>query len=169
MPKAILSIAFTVIANFALSQTPATAPGNSKPFVLGVTETLRSGVLREERTLNIYLPEGYNANDTAKYAVIYLLDGAADEDFIHVVGAVQFLTFPWIERIPPSIVVGIANTDRRRDFTYPTSVEAERKQNPTTGGSAAFIRFLAEELQPYIEKKYRVTTSRTLVQCQANY
>jgi len=32
--------------------------------------------------LNIYVPEGYNKNDTVKYPLIYLLDGSADEDLI---------------------------------------------------------------------------------------
>jgi len=34
----------------------------------------------------MYLPEGYNKKDTVKYPVIYLLDGPANEDYIHIVG-----------------------------------------------------------------------------------
>ena len=140
----------------------ATRP-SSKPFVLGVTETLRSNVLKEDRTLNIYLPEGYDPADTTRYSVIYLLDGAADEDFIHVVGLVHFNTFSWINRIPKSIVVGIANTDRQRDFTYPTTVAAQKERFKTTGGSANFLAFLEKELQPHIAKNYRVNASKTLI------
>jgi len=90
-----------------------------KAFVLGIIEEIDSKALAEKRTINVYLPEGYQENDTVRYPVIYLLDGSADEDFIHVVGLVHFNSFPWIERVPKSIVVGIANTDRQRDFTYP--------------------------------------------------
>src|ERR1700709_1382563 len=97
-----------------------TAP--DKPFILGVIDEIQSKELAEKRILNIYLPEGYNPNDTTKYPVIYLLDGSADEDFIHVVGLVQFNSFPWINRVPPSIVVGIANVNRKRDFTFPSTV-----------------------------------------------
>ncbi|HEX8279046.1 MAG TPA: alpha/beta hydrolase-fold protein [Segetibacter sp.] len=68
----------------------------TKPFVLGVIDEIQSAVLSEKRILNIYLPEGYNKNDTTKYPVVYLLDGSADEDFIHVVGLYQFNSFPWI-------------------------------------------------------------------------
>jgi predicted alpha/beta superfamily hydrolase len=59
---------------------------STKPFVLGVIDEIQSKELTEKRILNIYLPEGYNQNDTIKYPVIYLLDGSADEDFIHIVG-----------------------------------------------------------------------------------
>jgi predicted alpha/beta superfamily hydrolase len=135
----------------------------TKPFVLGVIDEIQSIQLGEKRILNIYLPEGYKQDDTAKYAVIYLLDGSADEDFIHVAGLVQFNNFPWINRVPKSIVVGIATVDRKRDFTYPTSVESDKKRFPTTGHSDKFIAFIEKELQPFIEKKYRTNASKMLI------
>ncbi|MEO8823648.1 MAG: alpha/beta hydrolase-fold protein [Ginsengibacter sp.] len=135
----------------------------SKPFVLGVIDEIQSKELAEKRTLNIYLPENYNKNDTAHYPVVYLLDGSADEDFIHVVGLYQFDAFPWIHRVPESIVVGIANVDRRRDFTFPTTIEADKKNYPTTGHSDKFIAFIQNELQPFIEKKYRTNNSKTII------
>jgi len=134
-----------------------------KPFVLGVIDEIQSKELAEKRILNIYLPEGYNKNDTVKYPVVYLLDGSADEDFIHVVGLYQFYNFPWINKVPKSIVVGIATIDRRRDFTYPTTIEADKKRYPTTGQSEKFINFIQKELQPYIEKKYKTIPSKTII------
>lgn len=128
---------------------------SSKPFVLGVIDSVQSKILGETRTLNIYLPEGYQANDTSKYPVVYLLDGSADEDFIHVVGLYQFNNFSWINRVPKSIVVGIANVDRRRDFTYPSTVIADKNRNKTSGHSEAFINFIQQELQPYIQARYK--------------
>ncbi|WP_462220757.1 alpha/beta hydrolase [Ferruginibacter sp.] len=136
---------------------------SSKPFVLGVIEEIQSVELAEKRILNIYLPEGYNKTDTATYPVIYLLDGSADEDFIHVVGLIQFNNFSWINRVPKSIVVGIANTDRRKDFTFPTTVEADKKRFPTTGHCDKFIAFIEKELQPFIEKKYKTNASKTII------
>lgn len=134
-----------------------------KPFILGVIDEIKSKQLSETRILNIYLPEGYNKNDTTKYPVVYLLDGSADEDFIHIVGLYQFNSFSWINRVPKSIIVGIATVDRRRDFTLPTRIEADKKRYPTTGHSGQFINFLQNELQPYIEKKYRTTNSKTII------
>ena len=152
----ILYLIFCTTLSFAQSST-------AKPFVLGVIDEIQSEQLAEKRVLNIYLPEGYSKNDTLKYPVIYLLDGSADEDFIHVVGLVQFNTFPWINRIPKSIVVGIANIDRRRDFTYPTTLEEDKKRYKTAGKSEKFIAFLEKELQPYIERNYKTSNSKTIV------
>ncbi len=135
----------------------------SKPFVLGVVDEIQSTLLGEKRILNIYLPEGYNKNDTTKYPIAYLLDGSADEDFIHVVGLFQFNNFEWINRVPKSIVVGIATVDRRRDFTYPTTIEKDKKSFPTTGHSDKFIAFIEKELQPFIEKRYKANTSKTII------
>jgi uncharacterized protein len=137
--------------------------GQPKPFVLGVIDTIESQSLGETRTLNIYLPTGYSKDSMANYPVIYLLDGSADEDFIHVTGLVQFATFPWVNLMPKSIVVGIANVDRKRDFTYPTTISQDKKDFPTTGHSQAFITFLEKELQPYIQKNYSTNPSKTLI------
>ena len=155
MIKTLLTLLCALICQGVSAQTVA------KPFVIGETLEIPSKVLGEQRILNIYLPEGYS--DTAKYPVIYLLDGSADEDFIHVAGLVQFCNFPWVDILPPSIVVGIANVDRRRDFTFPTSTEQDKKNNPTAGGSEAFIRFLETEIQPFIEKRYRTSGEKTII------
>jgi predicted alpha/beta superfamily hydrolase len=135
----------------------------TKPFILGQIDEIQSVELSEKRTLNIYLPEGYKQDDTTRYSVIYLLDGSADEDFIHVVGLVQFNTFSWIQQIPNSIVVGIATVDRKRDFTFPTTVAQDKKKYPTTGGSSRFMAFIEKELQPYIDKTYKTNSSRTII------
>lgn len=155
-----ITLIFSVLLSFI---QPAISQDNTKPFVLGVIDEIQSTELNEKRTLNIYLPEGYSKNDTTKYPVIYLLDGSADEDFIHVVGLVQFDNFEWINRVPKCIVVGIATVDRRRDYTFPSTVESERKNFPTTGHSDKFISFLERELQPFIEKKYHANSSKTII------
>jgi predicted alpha/beta superfamily hydrolase len=155
---------FMLSACFSYSQNrQATNADSSKPFVLGVINQLYSSELSETRILNIYLPEGYNPADSITYPVIYLLDGSADEDFIHVTGLVQFNTFPWIDRVPKSIVVGIANTDRKRDFTFPTTIAEDKTKYPTTGHSDQFMNFIEKELQPYIEKKYKTNADRMII------
>ena len=147
---------------FGQAQTPTPVAG-TKPFAIGVIDQLHSNLLGENRVLNIYLPEGYNPKDTVRYPVIYLLDGSADEDFIHIAGLVQFNSFEWISRVPKSIVVGIANVDRKRDYTFPTSIESDRKKFPTTGHSDQFIAFIEQELQPFVEKRYKVAGPKTII------
>lgn len=131
------------------------------PFIWGQTHTFRSAILQEDRTINVWLPPGYDTG-TQPLPVLYLLDGSANEDFMHVSGLVQFLS-GITGAIRPAIVVGIANVDRKRDFTFPTSVEKDKKDFPTTGGSAAFINFLEKELQPYVTTHFRCAAQPTLI------
>ena len=130
------------------------------PFKLGLTETIVSKTMGETRTLNIYLPEGYDTSK-AQYPVIYLLDGSANEDFIHTAGLVQYLSM--YEMMPKSIVVGIANVDRRRDYTFPTNNPEDTKLVPVFGGSEKFINFIQNELQPFIERSYRTNNFKTII------
>lgn len=158
-----LVLIFLLASNAGIAQAKRSEALNKKPFVLGVINEIESKELSEKRVLNIYLPEGYDENDTIKYPVVYLLDGSADEDFIHIVGLYQFNSFEWINRVPKSIVVGIATVDRRRDFTFPTTIKADKERYPTTGHSKAFINFIQKELQPYIERNYKTTSAKTII------
>lgn len=162
--KHLLTIFLVLLFSKCVCAQNSEAPKHgAQPFVLGVTDHINSAILHEERTLNIYLPDGYTQNDTLHYPVIYLLDGSAEEDFIHIAGLVQFSSFPWINRLPKTIVVGIANIDRRRDFTFATTIESDKTAYPTTGHSTAFITFIENELQPFINHKYKTTPMKTII------
>lgn len=140
------------------------------PFVLGLVDSIQSTSLHEKRVLNIYLPAGYSPDSATRYPVIYLPDGGADEDFVHITGLVSYYTTPWVGRFPPSIVVGLANVNRRRDFTYPVPnldflarIGFTKNQFPAYGGSGAYIDFIEKEVQPFIEKRYKTNTSKTII------
>jgi hypothetical protein len=156
---------FSTLFVVALLSTSAAAQRTqpAEPFTLGATETLHSTVLGEDRVLNIALPQGYHPDSAARYPVVYLLDGSADEDFIHIAGLYQYAAFEWVAWQPPSIVVGIATVDRKRDLTYPTTIAKDKADFPTTGGSAAFTTFLATEAIPFVEANYRTAPDRLLV------
>lgn len=148
---------------FLISMLPVSSQTTeSADLVIGQVLKFHSDILNEERTLNIYLPESYGQG-TETYPVIYLLDGSLDEDFIHISGLTQFGSFPWVKLNPECIVVGIANVDRIRDFSFPTNNKEDGQKYPTSGGSKAFISFLATEVIPTIEKQYRVSASSTLI------
>ncbi|WP_456437255.1 alpha/beta hydrolase [Psychroserpens sp.] len=133
------------------------------PLTIGERIEIESEILDENRVLNIYLPNGYSKDSLKTYPVIYLLDGSIEEDFIHISGLVQFGSFSWINMIPESIVVGIANVDRKRDFTYPSTNELDQKEFPTSGKSDKFIRFIEKELQPLVNKQYKTNTVNTII------
>lgn len=121
---------------------------------------IRSTVLAEPRTINVHTPLGYEAS-RARYPVLYMPDGGLDEDFPHVVNTVDSLIA--LGRIPPMIVVGIPNTERRRDLTGPTTVKSDSAIAPHVGGSAAFRRFIRTELMPEIRRRYRTTEETAVV------
>ncbi|HEX7871241.1 MAG TPA: alpha/beta hydrolase-fold protein [Chryseobacterium sp.] len=138
---------------FAFQSVAFAQTTNVKPLTIGEIRTIKSKILNEERTLNIYLPQ--NFDKTKSYPIIYLLDGSMNEDFIHVTGLVQF--FNQMYSMPETIVVGIANIDRKRDFTFYTDLKDLQKDYPTTGHSDKFISFLEKELKPYIESQFKTT------------
>ena len=113
--------------------------------------TIESAVLGERRRVFVAPPPGFDADATTRYPVLYLLDGGIDEDLVHVVDAVHF-GGTW-NVLQPMFVVGIENTDRRRDLTEPTEVEAERAAAPRAGGAARFREFLRTELMPAVRAR----------------
>ena len=90
--KTILYVILSLALVPSVSRAQHHSGGEKKPFVLAVTDEIKSAKLGETRVLNIYLPQGYSPDSAATYPVIYLLDGSADEDFVHITGIVQFLS-----------------------------------------------------------------------------
>jgi predicted alpha/beta superfamily hydrolase len=88
-------------------------------------------------------------------------DGGMAEDFLHIAGLVQVLTGNGSMR--PFFLVGIENTQRRRDLTGPTENEEDRKIAPQVGGSAAFRTFIRSELMPAINARYRTTSETAII------
>ncbi|MGE3460117.1 MAG: alpha/beta hydrolase, partial [Kofleriaceae bacterium] len=92
---------------------------------------------------------------------LYMPDGGIKEDFPHVTGIVDVSIKNQLIR--PVIVVGIENTERRRDLPGPTDVPEERKAAPHAGGSDRFRQFLRDELKPYIAMHYRVADKSAII------
>ncbi|MBX7243343.1 MAG: alpha/beta hydrolase [Bacteroidia bacterium] len=129
------------------------------PLSIGEVHTIHSGILNEDRIINIYLPEHYDPQKS--YPVIYLLDGSMNEDFLHITGIVQF--FNLMFTMPDFIVAGISNVDRKRDFTFKTDLKDLKEKYPTTGYSAQFMDFIEKELQPYLNTHYKTENTRYLI------
>lgn len=124
------------------------------------TFTLQSAALGEVRRINVWTPPGY-ADSRARLPVLYMPDGGVEEDFPHVVATVDSAVRAGEMR--PVIVVGIENTQRRRDMTGPTTVHRDSTIAPRVGGSAAFRRFIARELMPEVRRRYRVTGETAII------
>ena len=126
----------------------ALAQKNGDDVSIGKYHTITSKVLGEERTVLIHLPGGYETS-TGKYPVLYVLGGSAGA----LVEGVQATTQ---RGVPQMIVVAIATTGYR--------LNTDRDLVPGGGsdGAEKYLRFISEELFPYVEQRFRVENHRTL-------
>jgi uncharacterized protein len=157
-----IAIAALVASRAVMGQaTPSVAvPGNDS-VPAHESLTIQSLALGEPRPINVHTPAAYATSGTARFPVLYMPDGGVNEDFPHVVRTVDSLIA--LGAIRPVIVVGVPNTQRRRDLTGPTRVASDSAIAPRVGGSAAFRRFLRDELVPMIEARYRTTRERSII------
>ena len=144
----------------AQSRTGDASPA-AAPLVIGETFTIASKSLGELRRINVYAPPGYAESRDARLPVLYMPDGGMAEDFLHVAGLIQVSVGNGTMR--PFLLVGIENTERRRDMTGPTEIAEDRKIAPRVGGSAAFRAFIRDELMPRVKERYRTTSETAIV------
>jgi uncharacterized protein len=110
----------------------------------------------------VRVPEKYRDEESARYPVVYVLDG--DALFPILAASHLFLTID--EGLPDAIVVGIAYGSfdpsiNRRGFDF--TARSEQTDESPRGGAAAFHAFLQSELIPEIEERYRADPSRRVL------
>jgi hypothetical protein len=141
------------------------------PVTLPDTEVrlLKSSIVNDTYRLPISLPGTY-ANSDKTYPVVYLTDG---NGLLPLVRGISEALSGGLE-IPRLIIVGIGyDTDdarawgrlRERDFlpTDASATDASRRQAFTKAGvrrgqAGAFLRFIQEELKPFINANYRTNS-----------
>ena len=112
---------------------------------------VRSGFLREQRHVEVWLPPGYDST-TARYPVLYMADGQNLFDPRLTVGGVDWGVDEAITAlmatgaIPPLIVVGVWNTTDRGGEYSPWH------------WAPMYARFLIEELMPRVNGEFRTLT-----------
>jgi predicted alpha/beta superfamily hydrolase len=146
------------LAAYLLLDSLASAQTLPAQWVIGDTVELESHVLHETRQLVIGKPASYETSEDS-YPVLYLLDGPAH--FHYTTGITRYLASN--QRIPEMLVVAIANTDRDRDLSTPSQQEIEIARHPTHGGTDNFLRFIRDELVPWVDGNYRTIPHRVLV------
>ncbi|MEM6298181.1 MAG: alpha/beta hydrolase-fold protein [Bacteroidota bacterium] len=123
-----------------------------------VITTLKSNILHEKRELKIYLPTYYKLDQQKNYPVLYVLDGESQarqlSDKLRVLAAVG--------KVPETIVVGIINTKRTRDFA-PSYVRYGDKEQQKNGKADRFLRFITEEVHPFIDQNYRLKENQQML------
>jgi predicted alpha/beta superfamily hydrolase len=112
-------------------------------------------------TFSIYIayPANYTSS-TQLYPTIYLTD--ANLYFAAVTQLIRNMQIG--DEVPQVLIVGIGyKTDsvasrlRSRDFT-PTAIPDPFDNHWPTGGAANYLQFINEELKPFIQKNYRVSS-----------
>jgi len=124
------------------------------------TFKIESNQVGETRVINVWTPPEYE-NSNESYPVLYMPDGGIKEDFPHIANTLAKLIKE--NKIPPYILVGIENTERRRDLSGPTEIEYDLKIVPNPGGSKNFRSFIKKELFNEINKRYRTEDKRAII------
>ncbi len=132
----------------------------SDPIPAHETIKIQSKQLGEERVINIWTADSYK-NSSEPLPVMYMADGGTQEDFPHIANTLAKLIAE--KKIKPLILVGIENTERRRDLSGPTEVAKDREIAPVVGGAAKFRAFIKEELFPEINQRYRTTEEKSII------
>lgn len=152
--------ALLMVGALLAAAAPAAAQPAPTPIVIGQSYALPSAVMGATREINVWLPPGYEGG-TALYPVLYVLDGGQAQDFHHISGLAQLGTIVGTTR--DVIVVGIASVDRRNELALPTDNAELIAQYPTQGHSDRFRRFVAEEVRPFIDNRFRTSGETALM------
>lgn len=140
------------------------AKTNTTDITVGKKVILQSKILNEDRPIKIFIPD--TVKDDQPLYVIYLLDGV--EHFHTTSGVIKSLVD--YEQIPNAMLVGIDTTNRVRD--YLPKVEGEPKTEfqtfvknkwPEAGQTDEFLKFVSDELMPYINSNYSTNGYNTLI------
>ena len=157
-----LTAALLLSSSFHLATAaPAATASAATPLVIGESFTIDSQALKEQRHINVYMARAWDTPPDAPLPVLYMPDGGIQEDFLHVAGLLQVSVANGTMR--PFMLVGMQNTQRRRDLTGPTDNAQDRKIAPVVGGSPAYRAFIRDELMPEIKRRYRTTGETAIV------
>jgi len=137
------------------------ADDTTDPLVIGDTFTMESGILDETRRINVFTPTVYGESVEPPLPVLYMPDGGMEEDFLHVAGLLQVLVSNG--SIRPFLLIGIENTERRRDMTGPSEDPEDQAISPQIGGATKFRAFIRDELFAEVERRYSVAQERAII------
>ena len=158
MGRLFILFVLTILFNTTYAQT-------EKDIVIGKRIQIKSAILNSDREISVYLPNSYNDNNYVNYPVLYLLDGR--KFFNSFSGVITQLSGDASPQVPEMIVVGITSQDRIKDSSPTNSLIGYTKEKEkgleVSGGAHNFLKFIQEELIPFIENTYRTNSYRTFV------
>lgn len=120
-------------------------------------EKFFSEVLLEDRIITTRIPDSYYTSKNKNFPLILVLDGHYLFDPID--GISRYSTH-WDE-IPEAIIVGLHQNDKPKQREGDMYID-ENFGMPIEGGEK-FYNFIAKELLPYLEKRYRISPFKIIV------
>lgn len=154
------SIYYTLFFTLVLLTNLSNAQEYNDPVPEHETFMIQSKQVGELRTINVWTPPEYTMS-LDSLPVLYMPDGGIKEDFPHIANTLAELIKG--KKIQPIMLIGIENTQRRKDLTGQTNVEKDKEIAPIVGGSTQFRAFINDELIPEINKKYRTTSRKGII------
>lgn len=156
----------------ACGSPPEPIEGGTRPQAVTIPGTevhpLSSAIRGRDYQISVALPLSYGATDS-EYPVIYMLDA----DFAMGMGTELARMLAFGSEVQEAVLVGIGYGNvspeewgqlRTVDLTPSVDLGYEgtlREQNPTapeilSGEASDFLRFLVEEVRPFVESRYRI-------------
>lgn len=120
-----------------------------------ISKKYESEELQDIRTIQIHLPRGYELDTITNYPLTIVLDS----EYLFDLYVGNSKLYSHTDKAPKQIVVGIEMADTR---LKDASIDEERKGS-LTGDSRSFMKFLKEELLPYVEGNYKTSPFLTIV------
>jgi hypothetical protein len=159
LPKCSIAAAALLSACAVPNARPAAEPLDYLPALTGDYFPLKAPQTGTTYHIYVRYPEGYAADPSRRYPVVYLLDG----DSAFPLLASEHLFIHYDDHVPDAIIVGIAYgsfdesvNHRHYDYSPPSG-------KPTEGGAAAFGQFLRDQLLPAVEARTRADPSRRIL------
>lgn len=146
---AITSACIVAVGGSGCRPESSVGKGNAAEIIIGHQVGFQSAILGVPVELKVYLPAGYE-NSQESYPVVYIF-----RDYFHLgSGLVQDLVRT--RKTPPLVVIDFTNCP----FNHFTPTEIP--QAPGTGQADDLIRFMEDELIPYVDIHYRTRDFRII-------
>nr|WP_245228131.1 alpha/beta hydrolase-fold protein [Xanthomonas bromi] len=148
--------------------TPGSQRGEGQPYELADTQVWDVPDPASGRRYQVFvaLPRGYADNPQRRYPVLYATDGDYAFPLVKQIARRLNGEGPAIEDF---VLVGLSYAvgeepmpSRRRDYTPTPEDGPTAAPVPTHGKSAAYIRYLRDQVLPFVANRYRTDETRRL-------
>lgn len=137
-----------------------------QPETLDKTFKLYSETAKDTFYISVNLPDSFYLKPTAKYPVVYVLDGNNNFEILKTISK----KYSEFEILPKMIVIGVGYKDNRtlmrqrlNDLCYPKCMLPLFDSIELGDGAPAFYNFMVNDLSPLVDKTYRVDTTNRIL------